>query len=466
MNKTKNLGLNKPTMVDLISNSVEEVFADNFDVIDNELSELNSHAENANNPHGVLFNQTIVQLDSSADLNIIPDGLFLFRRNTTHAPVQGAGLVMQVSPNCGAKFQLAVHDVEGNSCIYNRYNETAGWSAWSSSFRSPSFTGIPTAPTAKTGSSSTQLATTEFVANAISGIIIPEDTSALAHTHTNKTVLDGITAADINNWDNHTEDKNNPHGVSFKQLLVSLENADLNSIYSEGIYNIADNTTNAPVTQGGVLISLHPHLYENIYQNMQLYIPVMYENVVYRRVHFSNGWSAWTVIGSVSPTFTGTPTAPTAAKGTNTKQLATTEFVQDALEDVVVTKEAVGLGNVPNVSTNDQTPTYTEGTELETLTSGEKISIAFGKIKLAITSLINHIANKSNPHSVTKSQIGLGNVTNESKTTMFTSPTFTGTPKVSSSSAYTTAKLRNIVFWTSGTTAPTTSNGDIVIKTF
>lgn len=466
MNKTKNLGLNKPTMVDLISNSVEEVFADNFDVIDNELSELNSHAENANNPHGVLFNQTIVQLDSSADLNNLPDGLFLFRRNTTHAPVQGAGLVMQVSPNGGAKFQLAVHDVEGNSCIYNRYNETAGWSAWSSSFRSPSFTGIPTAPTAKTGSSSTQLATTEFVANAISGIIIPEDTSALAHTHTNKTVLDGITAADINNWDNHTEDKNNPHGVSFKQLLVSLENADLNSIYSEGIYNIADNTTNAPVTQGGVLISLHPHLYENIYQNMQLYIPVMYENVVYRRVHFSNGWSAWTVIGSVSPTFTGTPTAPTAAKGTNTKQLATTEFVQDALEDVVVTKEAVGLGNVPNVSTNDQTPTYTEASTFATLTSGEKLSTAFGKLKLAVTNLINHIANKSNPHSVTKSQIGLGNVTNESKTTMFTSPTFTGTPKVSSSSAYTTAKLRNIVFWTSGTTAPTTSNGDIVIKTF
>lgn len=77
-----------------------------------------------------------------------------------------------------------------------------------------------------------------------------------------------------------------------------------------------------------------------------------------------------------------------------------------------VTKAQVGLGNVPNVSTNDQTPTYSDTTIFETLTSGEKISVALGKIKLAITNLINHIANKSNPHGVTKSQIGLGNVGN------------------------------------------------------
>jgi len=34
---------------------------------------------------------------------------------------------------------------------------------------------------------------------------------------------------------------------------------------------------------------------------------------------------------TISPAFTGTPTAPTAASGTNTTQLATTEFVQTAL---------------------------------------------------------------------------------------------------------------------------------------
>lgn len=83
-----------------------------------------------------------------------------------------------------------------------------------------------------------------------------------------------------------------------------------------------------------------------------------------------------------------------------------------------VTKSQVGLGNVPNVATNDQTPTYSDTTTLVTLSSGEKISIAFAKIKLAITILINHLANKSNPHGVTKSQVGLGNVENKSSATI------------------------------------------------
>ena len=55
---------------------------------------------------------------------------------------------------------------------------------------------------------------------------------------------------------------------------------------------------------------------------------------------------------------------------------------------------------------NDQAPTYAEATTLETLTSGEKISIAFGKIKKAIKELISHIGNKNNPHGTTAKQVG------------------------------------------------------------
>lgn len=71
-----------------------------------------------------------------------------------------------------------------------------------------------------------------------------------------------------------------------------------------------------------------------------------------------------------------------------------------------VTKAQVGLGNVQNVSTNNQTPTYSDATKLETLVSGEKLSTAFGKIKLAITNLISHLSNKDNPHGVTAAQAG------------------------------------------------------------
>lgn len=52
----------------------------------------------------------------------------------------------------------------------------------------------------------------------------------------------------------------------------------------------------------------------------------------------------------------------------------------------------VGLGNVPNVATNDQTPTYTTATANAELTSGEKLSAAFGKIAKAVSSLIAHLA--------------------------------------------------------------------------
>ena len=69
-----------------------------------------------------------------------------------------------------------------------------------------------------------------------------------------------------------------------------------------------------------------------------------------------------------------------------------------------VTKAQVGLGNVPNVATNDQTPTYVQAETLQELTNGEKISAAFGKIAKAVKDLIAHLGNKENPHAVTAAQ--------------------------------------------------------------
>ena len=80
-----------------------------------------------------------------------------------------------------------------------------------------------------------------------------------------------------------------------------------------------------------------------------------------------------------------------------------------------VTKAQVGLGNVPNVATNDQTPTYSETAALSRLSSGEKLGAAFGKLARAVRSLMEHLADAENPHGVTKSQVGLGNVTNDAQ---------------------------------------------------
>lgn len=81
-----------------------------------------------------------------------------------------------------------------------------------------------------------------------------------------------------------------------------------------------------------------------------------------------------------------------------------------------LSKADIGLGNVPDVTTNNQTPTYEVAAENIELSSGETLSTAFGKIAKIVRSFISHIANTSNPHSVTKTQVGLGDVTNVATT--------------------------------------------------
>ena len=70
-----------------------------------------------------------------------------------------------------------------------------------------------------------------------------------------------------------------------------------------------------------------------------------------------------------------------------------------------VTKAQVGLGNVPNVSTNNQTPTFLSTPNLEELTSGETMRVLFTKLKAAVKALIDHIAG-DNPHGTTPASIG------------------------------------------------------------
>lgn len=49
--------------------------------------------------------------------------------------------------------------------------------------------------------------------------------------------------------------------------------------------------------------------------------------------------------------------------------------------NVNITPANIGLGNVPNVSTNDQTPTFTQAATRENIESGEKVSTLWGKLK-------------------------------------------------------------------------------------
>ena len=81
-------------------------------------------------------------------------------------------------------------------------------------------------------------------------------------------------------------------------------------------------------------------------------------------------------------------------------------------------KSKVGLDNVPNVATNDQTPTFTEASTRANIASGEKLSTLFGKIKkffadlktVAFTGSYTDLSNKptsmQNPNSLTLTMNG------------------------------------------------------------
>ena len=54
-------------------------------------------------------------------------------------------------------------------------------------------------------------------------------------------------------------------------------------------------------------------------------------------MHEPSGYQTYLLAPKASPSLTGTPTAPTAAAGTNTTQIATTAFVQNAVSSTATT---------------------------------------------------------------------------------------------------------------------------------
>lgn len=111
------------------------------------------------------------------------------------------------------------------------------------------------------------------------------------------------------------------------------------------------------------------------------------------------------------------------------------EHIEDTNNPHAVTKTQIGLGNVDNTSdANKPISSATQAalnlkadasdvySKSETYTQNEVDSLLSSKLNITtasttyatISGLNNHINNKSNPHSVTKSQVGLGNVDNTS----------------------------------------------------
>jgi hypothetical protein len=140
------------------------------------------------------------------------------------------------------------------------------------------------------------------------------------------------------------------------------------------------------------------------------------------------GGTATTIAGltSVSSTgFTGalTGNASTATTLATARTINGTSFNGSAnitIPNLVSGSAQITAGSTTNFATDVKTQLNSN-----TVVSGSsQINVAS---TTGYSTISSHLSSTSNPHSVTAAQVGLGNVTNESKATMFASPTFTGT---------------------------------------
>ena len=121
--------------------------------------------------------------------------------------------------------------------------------------------------------------------------------------------------------------------------------------------------------------------------------------------------------------------------GTDLTQRGTIQFKGVTVTDdatngktvVEATKTTVGLGNVPNVTTDNQTPTVTEASTRSNIASGDNLKTIIGKIKKWFTDLkdlafiakdgtssTKYLRGDGTWQAFSKSTVGLGNVDNTS----------------------------------------------------
>ena len=217
-------------------------------------------------------------------------------------------------------------------------------------------------------------------------------------------------------FNTHTTNKNNPHGVTKSQIgLANVENKSSATIRGEmtsdnvidalgytpldaakkgaasGVAEL-DATGKVPSAQlpsyvddtiegylsGGKFYKESSHTTQITGEAGKIYVELS-TNKTYR-------WSGSTYV-EISQSLALGETSTTAYRGDRGK--AAYDHISNKSNPHGVTKSQIGLGNVPNVATNDQTPTFTAVDEDTALVSGEKLSSILGKIARTILTVIS-----------------------------------------------------------------------------
>jgi hypothetical protein len=239
---------------------------------------------------------------------------------------------------------------------------------------SPAFTGIPTAPTAATGTATTQLATTAFVTNSPQFSGVPRAPTAAAGTSTTQLATTAFVTASPAFAGTPTAPTAAP-GTATTQLATTAFVTAGPAFAGIPTAPTAGNTTNS----------------------LQLATTEFVQNQ------------------KVSPAFTGTPTAPTVAPETNTSQLATTEFVQlqkasPAFTGVPTAPTASAGTNTTQIATTQFVKQATDNLPTMSQQNSDAVAITGGTITGISPLLVAFGGTSSNTPAGARNNLGLGSM--------------------------------------------------------
>jgi hypothetical protein len=271
---------------------------------------------------------------------------------------------------------------------------------------SPTFTGVPIAPTASSTTSTTQIATTAFVQNQkISPAFTGTPTAPTANDGTNTTqlattafttgavtTLQASTTATTDSLQALKAPIDSPLFTGVPAMVTSPNDGDV----STKIATTAFVRSSAPVLSvasktGAVTLSVTditgaaPTAAPTFTGDVKAPTPVYGDNSVFVAT------TAFVQGEKVSPAFTGVPTAPTANAGTNNTQISTTAYTDIAVSnfnDIVTATYAPLISPALSGTPTSTTFAYgTNGTQIATtaFVQGEKVSPAFTGVPTAPT---------------------------------------------------------------------------------
>ena len=215
----------------------------------------------------------------------------------------------------------------GTSPKYARADHVHPTDTSRAALASPTFTGIPAAPTAAENTNTTQLATTAYVvAQASSTTPVINGTAAVG------TSLKYARADHVHPTDTSRAALASPTFTGTPAAPTAAADTNTTQLATTA-YVIGQASSTTPVINGTAAVGT---------------------SVKYARADHVHPTDT-TRAPLASPALTGTPTAPTAGSGTNTTQLATTAFVQTAVaaagaSNVTVYTSGSGNYTVPNAT--------------------------------------------------------------------------------------------------------------------